>query len=191
MTAVIPGVIPGLVLGLIEDSQVNWESAPLSYTPRLHIEGVDRECQYLFSDITTSDLYALLPLVPIPDPIRQVPLWARPDRTRPSPDPVRDEPFLLVIQRLEGSEFIEVSDACTDLPLGRTNPEAFGPHYFNLLHEDEFTPYWPGFEIALIPGDEWFNGQAVYEVDDVKEGIHVYENTQIDLIHTARGISRG
>jgi hypothetical protein len=192
MSSVIRGIVPGAAIGLVGDGQENWESAPLSYTPRLDVDTGSPKCRYLLTNITTSDLYVLLPLVPIPEPIREVPLWAKPNRTRKNPDPVRDEPFLLVVERLNGSEFVDISDGCTDLPLGGPNPDgAFGPYYFNILHEDEFTRYWPGFEIALIPGDEGFSGQAVYEYEDVKEGVHVYENTQIDLIHTARGINRG
>jgi len=192
MSSVIPGVIPGAVIGLVGDGQENWVSGPLSYTPRLDVDTGSPNCRYLLTDISTSDVYALLPLVPIPEPIREVPLWAKPNRARKNPDPVRDEPFLLVIQRLDGSEYVDLSDGCTDLPLGGPNPDgAFGPYYFNILHEDEFTDYWPGFEIALFPGDEWFSGQAVYEHEFVEEGVHVYENTQIDLIHTARGINRG
>jgi hypothetical protein len=188
MKSTIPDLHPAQIAQVF-GGQDSYASAPLEYTPTLDIDTGDPNCRYVMTKIQTSNLSVVLPEVPFAPPQRQVPIWNHPENPLPDPEPKKsDDPFLLVIENLDGSEFIDVN--CSDL-FGGPNPDgAFGPYYYNILHEDEFTDYWPGMEVALKPGSGEKVGEAQYERDEVQEGTHVVELTKIQLIHTAPGDNR-
>jgi hypothetical protein len=187
MESTVAGLVPvgqAKRLGLfIADDDDGVGTGPLSYTPRLEMT-TNGGCPVDVTRVEAHPASALLPDVPIPDPIRQVPLGvASGADAGVNQSGGEAGEVSLIFFPLAGSEYFETS--CTDL-LGGPNPDgAWGPWTFNGIHEEEMNSEWDGFTIKLDRGTGKLYGRATYQRTETRPSATIYEETTFDLFHAA------
>ena len=91
--------------------------------------------------------------------------------------------MMLIFYPLEGSEYIEAT--CSDLWGSNNEDGAFGPFYFNALHEDDMNPLFNGFTVMLERAPGKLYARKTFERTLFEDGATITEKTTFDLWHKA------